>query len=184
MAQTKDSDEIEECIAVMKDGFMRDSFGLPFVLSVADVLMEAMKRTVPEARYYQVKSRIFDMVVAWQKEKGQNSPFPQKQPTGTNRPPKIRWLTDPKEVGLVHQEFNPEDIPWQQREPWRTIKRHLPPAMIDTPEKEEKVAWRIGFLLGYSAEKAAMAAIREYGLAGGAAAMALFAWAYEQIRRN
>jgi len=56
--------------------------------------------------------------------------------------------------------------------------------MIDTPEKEGKVAWRIGFLLGYGAEKAAAAAIREYGLVGGAGLVALFAWAYEQIRRR
>ena len=81
MAATKDSgDELEECIAVMKDGFLRDSFGLPFVLSVSDMLLDALKRTVPEARWFQVKSRVFDMFVAWQKEKGENSiPQPQEQ---------------------------------------------------------------------------------------------------------
>jgi hypothetical protein len=99
-------------------------------------------------------------------------------------PIKITWHTDPRELGLKHQTFNPDDIPWQEREPWRTIKRSLPPAMIDTDEKERKAAWRIGFLLGYGAEKAAAAAIREYGLLGGAATIALFAWACEQIRRN
>ena len=67
-------------------------------------------------------------------------------------PPKIRWLSDPREIGL-NIPWNPDDVPWQERQPWRTIKKSLPPAMIDTPEKEEKVAWRIGFLLGYGARK-------------------------------
>ena len=67
---------------------------------------------------------------------------------------------------------------------WRTIKTYLPPAMIDTEENERSVAWRIGFLVGYGAEKAAAAAIREYGLVGGAWLVALFAWAYEYQKRN
>jgi len=79
---------------------------------------------------------------------------------------------------------NQEELPWQEREPWKTIKKSLPPAMIDTPEKEGKVAWRIGFLLGYGAEKAAAAAIREYGLVGGAGLVALFACAYQVLRRR
>ena len=74
MAQIKDSgDEIEGVIQVMKDGFLRDSFDLRFVLSVADNLIDALKRNVSEARWLEVKARIFDMVVAWQKEKGQSA---------------------------------------------------------------------------------------------------------------
>ncbi len=179
MAQIKDSgDEVEECIAVMKDGFLRDSFGLPFVLSTSDILLDALKRNVSEARWLEVKSRVFDMVVEWQKEKEQTSPVSQPQHV------EFRWQSDPQEFGLTNQEFNPEEIPWQEREPWKTIKRQLPPAMIDTDEKERKVAWRIGFLLGFGAEKAAAAAIREYGLVGGAGLAALFAWAYQQMRRR
>ncbi len=177
MTQIKDSgDEIEECIAVMKDGFLRDSFGLSFVLAASDILLDALKRSVPEARWLQVKSHVFDMIVAWQKKKEQNSPIPQ--------PDEIRWQSDPQEFRLTNQEFDSEEIPWQEREPWKTIKKSLPPAMIDTPEKEEKVAWRIGFLLGYGAEKAAAAAIREYGLVGGAGLVALFGWAYQQMKRR
>jgi hypothetical protein len=99
-------------------------------------------------------------------------------------PPKIHWRSDPRELGLPKMDFNPEDVPWQEREPWRTIKTYLPPAMIDTDEKERSVAWRIGFLIGYGAEKAAAAAIREYGLVGGAWLVGLFAWAYEYQKRN
>ena len=176
MTQNKDSgDETEECIAAMKDGFMRNSYGLPFVLSVSDIIIDSLKSHVPEARWLQVKARIFDMVVGWQKEKGQTSPKPQETARRDQK-----WQSDPRELCLTNQ----EEIPWQEREPWRTIKQSLPPAMIDTDEKERKVAWRIGFLLGYGAEKAAAAAIREYGLVGGAATLALFAWACEQIRRR
>jgi hypothetical protein len=35
---------------------------------------------------------------------------------------------------------------------WEEIKRHLPPEMIDTEEKCNRVAWRIGFLLGVGGE--------------------------------
>ena len=82
------------------------------------------------------------------------------------------------------QEFNDDEIPWQQREPWRTIKRSLPPEMIDTPEKERKTAWRIGFLMGYGATQATVAAIREYGLTGGMGLIALMAWVYQQLNRK
>jgi hypothetical protein len=61
--------------------------------------------------------------------------------------PKIKWRSDPRELGLDKMDFNPEDVPWQEREPWRTIKTYLPPAMIDTPEKERSVAWRISVSL-------------------------------------
>jgi hypothetical protein len=132
------------------------------------------------------------MVVEWQKEKEQTLPAPQPQHVvhfeqeafgdrdAAQSPSKIRWHSDPREFGLTNQ----EEIPWQEREPWKSIKRQPPPAMIDTPEKEEKVARRIGFLLGCGAEKAAAAAIREYGLVGGAGLVALFAWAYQQMRRR
>ena len=154
MAQTKDNgDETEDCIAVMKDGFLRDSFGLPFVLSVSDILTEALKRHISETRWLQVKAHIFDMVVGWQKEKEQQSApqehLVQSGQDAANRPVKIRWHTDPAELGL-NIPWNEEDIPWQQREPWATIKTYLPPQMIDTDEKERKVAWRIGFLLGFA----------------------------------
>jgi hypothetical protein len=82
------------------------------------------------------------------------------------------------------QESNDDEIPWQEREPWRTIKRSLPPAMIDTPEKERKAAWRIGYLMGYGAVNATAAAIREYGFTGGMGTIALIAWACGQIRRR
>ena len=65
------------------------------------------------------------------------------------------------------QEFSDDDLPWQEREPWRTIKRGLPPQMIDTPDKERKAAWRIGYLMGCGAVNATAAAIREYGLTSG-----------------
>lgn len=45
-------------------------------------------------------------------------------------PPKIKWRSDPRELGLSKMDFNPEDVPWQEREPWRTIKTYLPPAMM------------------------------------------------------
>ena len=105
-------------------------------------------------------------------------------------PTKIYFKSDPRElfpeadVTDPRWNYHPEEIPWQEKEPWRTIKTHLPPAMIDTPEKEEKTAWRIGFLLGYGAEKATVAAIKEFGMVGGAATIALFAWAYQYTQRN
>ena len=55
-------------------------------------------------------------------------------------PPKIHWRSDPRELGLPKMDFNPEDVPWQEREPWRTIKTYLPPAMIDTEEKERELS--------------------------------------------
>jgi len=48
----------------MKDGFLRDSFGLPFVLTVSDMLLDALNRTVPESRWLEVKAHVFDMIVA------------------------------------------------------------------------------------------------------------------------
>ncbi len=82
------------------------------------------------------------------------------------------------------QEFSDDDLPWQEREPWRTIKRGLPPQMIDTPEKERKAAWRIGYLMGCGATQATVAAIREYGLTGGMGVVALMAWIYQVMKRR
>ena len=89
-----------------------------------------------------------------------------------------------KEHQLGPAVYNDDDLPWQQREPWESIKPYLPPAMIDTPEKERKAAWRIGYLMGYGAVNAAAAAIREYGLVGGAELVALLAWMYQVLKRK
>jgi hypothetical protein len=92
------------------------------------------------------------------------------------QPAKIRRHAEPRQ----YQQFNPKGTAWQ--EVVATIKTYLPPAMIDTPEKERKAAWRIGFLMGYGAVNATAAAIREYGLTGGMGTIALTAWAYQVIK--
>jgi len=87
-----------------------------------------------------------------------------------------------RHTGLQYQQFNPEETSWQEL--WESIKPCLPPAMIDTPEKERKVAWRIGYLMGYGAVNATAAAIREYGLTGGLGLIALLGWIYQVIKRK
>ena len=122
--------------------------------------------SLPIEQRSDARAYLTDYVFTAQESLQKQKPAPQQQPA--TRP----W-----------QESNDDEIPWQEREPWRTIKRSLPPAMIDT-EKERKVAWRIGFLMGYGAVNATAAAFREYGLTGGMGTIALIAWAYQQIRRR
>ena len=187
MAQTKDSgDETEDCIAVMKDGFLRDSFGLPFVLSVSDILTEALKRHVSEARWFQVKAHIFDMVVAWQKEKEQQSApqehLVQSGQDTANRPVKIRWHTDPAELGL-NIPWNEEDIPWQEREPWGTIKTSA--ARHDRhPRKGKKSRMANWFPFGLRCRKSSGSGNQGIWTDGRVGVVALLGWACGQIRRR
>ena len=136
---------------------------VPQAVAMVNSFADSLRGKVPDDEVSDARSYMTDYVFSAQET------MQRKKEQPANRP----W-----------QESNDDDLPWQEREPWRTIKQSLPPAMIDTPEKERKVAWRIGFMLGWGAEKAAAAAIREYGLTGGAALIALFAWAYQQIRGN
>ena len=170
---------IESLLQTMRKAFLNGSISLSQAMGFADQAADVAKKAgLSEDGLYRLKAHMSEFLLACQVEKEQQGT--QRQPATRS---KIRWFTDPREIGL-NIPWNPEDVPWQKRQPWATIKTYLPPAMIDTPEKEESVAWRIGFLLGYGAERAAMAAIREFGLAGGAATMALFAWAYDTIKRN
>ncbi len=158
-----DDPSTDALLLKMRKALLDGDLTLAQAMGFADKLADAAKNAgLPEDQWYRYKAHLSEFLLMCQVEKEQ-------QQHDAN--PRITLL-------------NEEDIPWQEREPWRTIKTHLPPAMIDTEEKERKVAWRIGFLLGYGAEKAAAAAIREYGLVGGAGLVALFAWAYQQIRRN
>ena len=43
---------------------------------------------------------------------------------------------------------------------WEAIKRQLPEAMVNTPEREKSTAWNIGFLLGLGAESTAAKFLR------------------------
>jgi len=108
-----------------------------------------------------------DYVVTAQEtlQKKQQSAPEQQQPAN------IRRHTDPRDSGLQYQQFSPEETSWQEL--WESINPYVPPTMIDTPEKERKVAWRIGYLMGYGAVNATAGAIREYGLTGGLGLIAL-----------
>ena len=90
----------------------------------------------------------------------------------------------PQPARAEFRQYAAANTPSRWDELWATIKTHLPPAMIDTPEKERKTAWRIGFLMGYGAVNATAAAIREYGLTGGLGVVALLGWVWGEIRRR
>ena len=82
-------------------------------------------------------------------------------------PPQIRWLTDPRELGLKYQKWTPDpnNPPMDAIDHlWESIKAQLPPHMIDTPEKCDAVAKDIGFLIGFWGERVAYRILRTLGI--------------------
>jgi hypothetical protein len=114
--------------------------------------------------------------------------------------PKRRIIEEEPETEIIDVEVTQEDMiaagidpwahvpneerPWQEREPWRTIKKGLPRHMIDTPEKEYKTAWRIGFLLGYECANFVGYMFREFGFVRGCETVATLTWAWNYAKNT
>jgi len=169
------NEEVVRFLAVLLVKIVSDEVSVPQAVQMVNKFADSLpvdQRS--DARAY-MTDYVFTVQETMQKQKEQQS-APEQQPV------KIRRHTDPRDLGLQYQQFNPEETAWQEL--WESIKPYVPPAMIDTPEKERKLAWRIGYLMGYGAVNATAAAIREYGLTGGLGIIALLGWVYQVIKRK
>ena len=94
-----------------------------------------------------------NLAVEQRKNGGQTDPALQREYMRKRPPAKIRWLSDPRAIGLSKGNFNPDDVPWQKRQPWATIKTHLPPRHDRHGRKGKKSRMANWFPLGLRRRK-------------------------------
>jgi len=162
------NEEVVRFLADLLVKIVSDEVSVPQAVAMVNKFADSLKGKVPDDQVSDARAYMTDYVFTAQETM-------QKQK---------EQATQPQQPAPAEFQRYDGDIPWQEQEPWATIKTYLPPAMINTPEKEEKVAWRIGYLMGYGAVNATAAAIKEYELTGGLGTLALLGWVYQQIRRK
>jgi hypothetical protein len=153
-------DRVTSLLRTMRKAVLKGSISMSQAMGFADQFVdEAEKAGLPEDRRYRLKAHLSEFLLSCQAEKEQK---------GTQRQhddgPKIRWLTDPAELGLKHQEWTPPSQGDYVDRLWESIKAQLPPHMIDTPEKCDATARHIGFLIGFWGERGAYRILRWLGI--------------------
>ncbi len=150
-AEEASDDRVTSLLRTMRKALLKGSISMAQAMGFADQFVdEAEKAGLPEDRRYRLKAHLSEFLLSCQAEKEQKGT--QRQHDNS---PKIRWLTDPAELGLKHQEWTPPSQGDYVDRLWESIKAQLPPHMIDTPEKCDATARHIGFLIGFWGERGA-----------------------------